>query len=133
MLAIARAPLILGANLTRLDEQTRRLITNREVIAINQTARDNHPVENLPEGFENVRVWVASGTGQEQSVRFLAVFNVDDKPAALEARWDQLGLPSGQLVPRDLWEGRRLAAADRVKIVLPAHGCFLYAVNIRSR
>jgi alpha-galactosidase len=87
----------------------------------------------LPEAFENVRVWVASGTGREQSVRFLAVFNVDDKPATLEARWDQLGLPSGKLVPRDLWEGRRLAAADRVKIVLPAHGCVLYAVNIRSR
>ena len=133
LLAIARAPLILGANLTRLDEQTRRLITNREVIAIDQTARDNHPVENLPEGFENVRVWVASGTGREQSVRFLAVFNVDDKPATLEARWDQLGLPSGKLVPRDLWEGRRLAPGDRVKIVLPAHGCVLYAVNIRSR
>ena len=61
------------------------------------------------------------------------MFNVDDKPAALSARWDQLGLPSGKLVPRDLWEGHRLAAADRLKIVLPAHGCVLYAVNIRRR
>jgi alpha-galactosidase len=129
LLAIARSPLILGANLTRLDEQTRKLITNRDVIAIDQAARDNHPVENLPAGFEQVRVWVASGTGREKSVRFLAVFNVDDKPASLEAPWDKLGLDSGNRVPRDLWEDHRLAASDRLKVVLPAHGCVLYAVS----
>ena len=132
LLAIARSPLILGANLTRLDEGTRALLTNREVIAINQTARDNHPVENLPAGFENVRVWVASGTGRDQSLRFLAVFNLDDKPATVEAPWDKLGLPSGNLVPRDLWAGRPLEASDRLNIVLPAHGCVLYAVNTRG-
>ena len=71
------------------------MITNQDVIVIDQTARDNHPIESLPAGFENVRVWVASGTGRPQSVRFLAVFNLDDKPASLEAPWDKLGLASG--------------------------------------
>jgi alpha-galactosidase len=133
LLAIARAPLILGANLTRLDTPTRRLITNRDVIAIDQTARDNHPVENLPAGFENVRVWVASGTGRQQSLRFLAVFNLDDKPASLEASWDKLGLDSGNVVPRDVWDGHHLASSDRLKIVLPAHGCVLYELNTRTK
>ena len=131
MLAIARAPLILGANLTLLDADTRRLITNREVIAIDQTARDNHPIENLPAGFGNVRVWVASGTGRQQSIRFLAVFNLNDKPATLEASWDKLGLASGNLVARDLWEGHPLAPSASLQIVLPAHGCALYALNTR--
>jgi hypothetical protein len=131
LLAIARAPLILGANLTLLDADTRRLITNREVIAIDQTAHDNHPVESLPPGFENVRVWVASGTGRQQATRFLAVFNLNDKPATLEASWDKLGLPSGNLVARDLWEGHPLAPAASLKIVLPAHGCALYALDTR--
>jgi len=57
------------------------------------------------------------------------VFNLDDEPASVEAPWDKLGLDSGDLVARDLWTGRRLAAADRLKIVLPAHGCVLYAVK----
>jgi len=133
LLAIARAPLVLGANLTLLDAGTRRLITNKDVIAIDQTAHDNHPVENLPAGFENVRVWVASGTGRQQSVRFLAVFNLEDKPASLEAPWDKLGLASGKLIARDLWESHRLAPSDSLKVVLPAHGCVLYAVNTRSQ
>jgi hypothetical protein len=132
LLAIARAPLILGANLTQLDEETRRLITNREVIAINQTAHDNHPVANLPASFGKIQVWVASGTGRQQSLHFLAVFNLDDKAASLEAPWDKLGLASGKLVARDLWEGKRLPESDALKIILPAHGCVLYAVDTRT-
>lgn len=133
LLAIARAPLILGANLTQLDAPTRSLITNRDVIAINQTSRDNHPVENLPAGFEKLRVWVASGTGRQQALKFLAVFNLDDQPASVEAPWDKLGLDSGNVVPRNLWDGHQLAPSDRLKIVLPAHGCVLYAVKTRVR
>ena len=131
LLAISRSPLILGANLTWLDADTRRLITNREVIAIDQTTRDNHPIQSVPPGFENVRVWVASGTGRQQSIRFLAVFNLNDKPATLEASWDTLGLSSGKLSARDLWEDHPLAPATALQIVLPAHGCALYALNTR--
>src|SRR6185436_3170265 len=102
-----------------------------DVIAVNQTARDNHPVENLPAGFENVRVWITSGSGAHQSLRYLAVFNLDDKPASLEASWDKLGLSAGTLVARDLWTGQHLAPSGRLKIVLPAHGSVLYAVDTR--
>jgi alpha-galactosidase len=130
--AIARSPLILGANLTRLDDETRSLITNRDVIAVNQTARNNHPVENLPAGFENVRVWVASGSGAQQSLRYLALFNLADTAASLEAAWDKLGLNAGSLAVRDLWTGQRLAQSDELKIVLPAHGSVLYAVDTHS-
>ena len=129
LLAMARSPLILGANLTQLDEETRTLITNRDVISVNQTGRDNHPVDNLPAGLEKVRVWVASGTGRERSQRFIAVFNLDDKPIAVDASWNKLGLPSGTLTARDLWTGHTLAAAASLKIQLNAHECALYAVS----
>jgi alpha-galactosidase len=129
LLAIARSPLILGANLTQLDAQTRALITNKEVIAVNQTARDNHPVDNLPTGLEKVRVWVASGTGRQQSLRFVAVFNLDDGPKSVDVPWSKLGVESGRLAVRDLWDGHRLAASDRLQVSLPTHGCALYAVG----
>lgn len=126
LLAIARSPLILGANLTKLDNVTRQLITNKDVIAVNQASHDNLPVSNLPPGFEHVRVWVASG---EAGQRYLAVFNLDDKPVSLQASWDKLGLAAGQHTARDLWKSHRLAASDQLKLVLPAHGCVLYAVQ----
>ena len=129
LLAIARSPLILGANLTKLDDATRALITNTSVIRVNQTARDNHPVEHLPAGFENVRVWIATGTQQQQALRYLALFNLDDRPASLEAPWEKLGLAAGPHTGRDLWEDHKLEASDRLEVRLPPHGSALYAVE----
>ena len=133
LLAIARSPLILGANLTKLDEPTRTLLTNRDVIRVNQTALDSHPVDKLPPGFENARVWVASGTDQQPPQRYLAVFNLDDKPAFLEAPWNALGLDnSTHLTAHDLWTGHSLAVTDHLKIDLPPHGSVLYALDTHA-
>jgi hypothetical protein len=129
LLAMARSPLILGANLTRLDDATRALITNKDIIAIDQHARDNHPVAPLPPGLDSARVWVASGTRDGAEVKFLAVFNLDDKPLPIDLPWEKLGLPSGAHAARDLWEGRRLDAAAHLKATLPPHGSLLYAVE----
>jgi alpha-galactosidase len=133
LLAISRSPLILGANLTKLDKATRALLTNKDVLQVNQTARDSHPVDNLPPGFEKARVWLASGTGQEQSQRYLAIFNLDDKPVSLEAPWNTLGLEdSAHHTSRDLWTGHRLSLTDHLKIALPAHGSALYALETHA-
>jgi len=72
-----------------------------------------------------VRVWVASGTQRRSSERFVAVFNLGDHAALVEATWAHLGLGSDKLVARDLWDGRRMADSERLKVVLPAHGCVL--------
>jgi len=130
LLAMARSPLILGANLTRLDGETRALLTNRDVISVNQTARDNHPVDPLPPGLEKVRVWVATGASGQRPGRFVALFNLDDGPTSVQASWDQLGLDPGKHAARDLWSGHVLPASADLKIVLPGHGCALYAVGL---
>jgi len=126
LVAIARSPLILGANLTRLDAATRGLITNKAVIAVNQHSRDNRPVAALPQGFEQARVWIASGADGE---RYLAVFNLDDRPLALDAPWAELGLDAGPYRVRELWAGRKEDGSNRMTIELPAHGCALFALK----
>jgi Alpha-galactosidase len=124
--AIARSPLILGANLARLDDATRKLITNKDVIAVNQHSHDNHPLSRLPKGFEHVRAWVASGKGDQ---RYLALFNLDNKPAVLEAPWSELELGAGTYAVRDLWNGRQPSRSTHLKIELPAHGSALLLVQ----
>ncbi|MDE1148535.1 MAG: glycoside hydrolase family 27 protein [Azospirillaceae bacterium] len=124
--AIARSPLILGANLTKLDNATRALITNREVIKVNQTTRESHPVTDLPAGFDKARAWAATGA---DGTRYLAVFNLGAKTATLTAAWDRLGQPQGRHVARDLWTGRHLPGSEKLTVTLPAHGSALYAVE----
>jgi len=126
--AIARSPLILGANLTKLDDFTRSLITNKEVIDINQKSTETHSVKNLPAGFENARVWEAStGAGKHAQTSF-AFFNLDDKPVTLHATWAQLGL-AGKHAARNLWDQSKLKASETVEVTLPAHGSALYRVE----
>ena len=48
--SITRSPLILGANLTKLDDFTRSLIANQSILFINQNATYSHPVDVAPSG-----------------------------------------------------------------------------------
>lgn len=126
--AIARSPLILGANLTQLDPFTRSLITNGKVTAINQHAWESHPLANLPAGFENARVWEASAGTRAKPVHYIAFFNLDDKPALLTAAWEQLGM-GGAHSALELWSGSKSARSQRIEVSLPAHGSAVYRIQ----
>ena len=125
--SVARSPLILGANLTKLDDFTRSLITNKAVIAVDQTAWETEPVTDLPKGFEKARVWTALAGPRDKPVRYLALFNLDDKPVTLHATWKALGLHGRAL--HDLWNGKSHAAASGIAVTLPAHGSAIYRVE----
>jgi hypothetical protein len=126
--AIARSPLILGANLTRLDAFTRSLITTSDIIDINQKGWKSHPLNNLPPGFEYARVW-ETHTGTNDRLRTcVAFFNLDDKPVTLRATWKELGF-GGKHAGRSLWDGVQLAPSTAIEITLPAHGSAIYQVE----
>ncbi|MDE2182396.1 MAG: glycoside hydrolase family 27 protein [Alphaproteobacteria bacterium] len=126
--AIARSPLILGGDLTRLDDVTRALITNKDVIAVNQTTWESHPVGRLPKSLARARVWMALSGSRKKPVHTVALFNLADRAATLRATWGQLGLPGAHKI-RDLWNGRRKPASDAVTVRLPAHGSVIYRVE----
>jgi hypothetical protein len=114
--------------LTKLDVFTRSLITNKEVIEINQKVWNSHPLDELPPGFENARVWEAQAGTPAHPRRYFAFFNLDDKPATLHATWKQLGL-QGKHPARGLWDGILLAPSEDVEMTLPAHGSTIYRVD----
>jgi hypothetical protein len=125
--AITRSPLILGANLTRLDDFTRELMTNKEVIEINQKAQMSRPIMNLPPGFEHVRVWEASLSAPLKNPDYLAFFNLDDKPVTLHFKWKQFNLSDGSDIAAGLFDGISLPTTRTANITLPAHGSEIYA------
>lgn len=71
--SIARSPLMLGADLTKLDAPTLSLLTNDEVIAVNQSSANNRQLFRNPDGGVG---WVAdTADGRD---RYVALFNVRD-------------------------------------------------------
>jgi hypothetical protein len=125
---IARSPLMLGANLTRLDRFTRSLITNDRVIAINQRAWESRPHAGLPPGFEHAQVWTARAGSRAKPTRYIALFNLADEARRLSATWRQLGI-AGRHSALDLWSGATLPLAQRIEVTLPAHGSAVYRVK----
>jgi hypothetical protein len=126
--SIARSPLILGGNLTELDAFTRSLITNRQVLEVNQTARTSRPLTGLPPGPERVRIWLASVPWRGRDVSVIAVFNLDESPQRIRADWAELGVPPGAHRMSDLWSGR-VASGTGLDLTLPAHASAIYRLE----
>lgn len=122
--AIARSPLILGANLTMLDPGTLTLLTNRDLIRVNQTA--THSAEVLHDG--DLVVWRADLPGGEKAI---ALFNLGDTDLSLTKQLSDFGKDLGgrDWNVRNLWGGGvPIAGHEFVERVAP-HGCVLLMLN----
>jgi Alpha-galactosidase len=125
--AISRSPLILGTNLTKLDEFTRSLLTNADVLKMNQSLTNSHPVDVTKlAGFEDARVW--SGTAGK-GAEYVALFNLSDQTTTLRAKWSEVGLAGKKHKARDLWTGKPFAAMEQIEVTLPPHGSTIFQVR----
>ncbi|MGB8010612.1 MAG: glycoside hydrolase family 27 protein [Terriglobales bacterium] len=124
---IFRSPLMLGGDLTASNTWTTSLLTNPEVIAVDQRSTGNHQVI----ATNKTSIWLAqpvSGKGY-----YLAAFNLEDKAATVQYAWSDLGLSGKEYVLRDLWEHKDLGFARALEIALPPHGAALYRVAAKSQ
>ena len=117
--SIARSPLIMGGDLRYLDGRTLTLLTNKDVIAVNQASRENRP---HPAG-EDARIWSArDASGNEH---YVALFNIGDTPREVSIALPELGV-KGPARVRDLWTGAdQETLTSRLVRQLPPHGSAL--------
>jgi alpha-galactosidase len=121
--SIQAAPLLLGADMTGFDDFTRDLMTNAEVLEINQD----------PLGRAASRVYVRERL--ELWARPLAdgsiaagLFNRSLQAVEMTATWDELGITGARTV-RDLWQQRDLGVVDTAFTArVPAHGAVLVRI-----
>ena len=124
--SIFRSPLIVGGDLPTLDPATLALLTNPEVLAVDQHGERPRQVLERP----GLRVWGSGVPGSRD--RYVAVFNLDSLPQHVDLAWTDVGLGNGSHQVRDLWARRSLGAAGRLSVDLPAHASALYRVSSRS-
>jgi len=121
--SIFRSPLIMGGNLLLCDEWTKSLLTNAEVIAVDQHSKNNHAVETVAK----TAAWVAER--EDGDGYYVAVFNRSDEAQTLHYVWKDLGLNEPQYAVRDLWEHRDLGREGSIEMKLAAHASVLYLVR----
>ncbi len=131
--SITGSPLILGGNLTRLDDFTRSLITNQTVTFMDQCAAYSRPIETstLGPGFANARVWRATinQPGARGYAEYFAFFNLADNPVSLRTTWKQLGLDGAKHSARNVWDDSTTKESREIGLTLPPHGSALFQIQ----
>jgi alpha-galactosidase len=120
--AIFRSPLMVGGDLTAADDWTIGLLTNAEVIAVDQHSKDSQQII----ATDKTVVWLSRA--ESGNDYYLAVFNVSSEPEKIHYDWRNLGLPSAEYRARDLWDHKDISGKS-VETSLPSHGCLLYRVS----
>jgi alpha-galactosidase len=120
---ISRSPLMVGANLTRMDAATRKLLTNSEVIAVDQASTNARVVY----GAEGLIVWRSESTIAHRG--YLAVFNIGKAARAIDLNWSDVGPTASSYSLRDLWQHHDLGRQTRLRIDLVAHSSALYRLD----
>ncbi len=120
--SMLRSPLILGANLTKLDDWTLSLLTNPEVLSLDGASHGARQVTRDPGQV----VWIShpdAGAGL-----YLALFNLTDTQRPISYPLQSLGGTVSFKV-RDLWEHKDLGSIDTLRITVPPHGSKLYRLQ----
>jgi len=149
--SIARSPLIMGGNLPNNDDFTLALLTNDEVLAVNQNSANNRQLFNT----NNTVAWVADVPGSKD--KYVALFNTAPAPTgggrrgfggpggtapsptnapaadqeAAKAKDISVSLAdirlAGPAKVRDLWNHKDLGSVnDKLTQTIRSHGAGLY-------
>lgn len=121
--AASAAQLYTGNDLTNLDSFGIGLLTNEEVIAVNQAGRPIHPVSTAG----NQQAWYANNGDGTYTV---ALFNLGSSAATVSVNWSDIGL-QGAATVRDLWARADLGTFNSgfSAASVPAHGSRLLKVR----
>ncbi len=112
-----RSPLMLGAELPKLDDWTLSLLCNDKVLGMLDRSKGAREI------FRDERVILWQSESKEDSSLYLAIFNISEDEVAV-APEEYLSYASG--TAEDLWEGEALSLNEEKEI--PAHGCLLLKV-----
>jgi alpha-galactosidase len=112
--AALKSPIIIGADLRKLSEESLEILKNKEIIALNQDSL------GLPVHYEegSTQVWA----GKLEEGNFVLVFNENSYPQGVSISLKELGLGTrGRMGARELWSGKLWGCISSVETILQAY------------
>ena len=127
---IFHSPLMMGGELTKLDDWTKSLLTNPKILGLldmdcnaRQICRD-----------DNKAVWVSKN--QKTGEVYVALFNLADEQAEIAVSFEELELSEDnksaeeKISAKELWDGKTVEVSNGVLCTkLAAHGCEVFQVK----
>ena len=118
------SPLLIGCDMTQMDPFTLGLLTNDEVIDVNQDPLGKQAAPVSRDGA--LEIW---SKVLEDGSRAVGLFNRSRAEAAVKASWADLGIQGKQTV-RDLWRQRDVGVfTEAYEVTVPPHGVMLVKIS----
>jgi alpha-galactosidase len=118
------APLLIGCDMTQMDDFTLGLLTNDEVLEVNQDPLGHQATRIAQNG--DFEVWAKD---MEDGSKAVGLFNRGTSDGEATAKWSDLSLHGKQVV-RDLWRQKDLGPFEgQFSAKLPVHGVVLVRIS----
>ncbi|XP_070027945.1 alpha-galactosidase 1 [Nicotiana sylvestris] len=124
---ISKAPLIIGCDVRNLSNDTKEILDNKEVIAVNQDELGVQGKKVRMEG--DIEVWAGPLSGYRVA---LVLLNRGPQKYEITAHWDDIGIPPNSVVEaRDLWEHKTLNTRfeGNLTATVNSHACKMYVLK----
>ena len=129
--SLLSAPLIAGNDLRSMTDETKSILMNADVIAIDQDPAAK-PVQMLSQQGKIEVLWRSLQDGSTA----VGIFNRGDAAADGGFLWDslKLGVAGKTLRVRDLWKHEAVAVAgDSYSATVPPHGVVLLRISVAGK
>ena len=123
---LMKAPLLVGCDLRNIDDESLRILTNSEVIAVNQDKMGVQGTKKKTDGTSEV--W---GGPLEGGAYAVVLLNRGLTASTVRANWSDLGVDSNkEFNIRDLWQMKDLGSMKgSVTATVPGHGVVMYKIT----
>jgi alpha-galactosidase len=121
------SPMLFSSDLTQLDPWTISLLTNLDMIAVNQDAL-GAPVEKVFDGDKIVlKRPLANGKIA------VAMFNLNPRAFVLAADQKMLGLGEKTFTVKNVWTGEVTKSQSSIEALVPAHGTWFGILSFKNK
>lgn len=120
--SIFRSPLMMGGHMPDNDPFTLSLLTNKDMIRINQHSVNNREVKFV----DGISVW--SAKDKTENIIYVAFLNINDKAIKTQLPLSAIG-KKGRVKLKDVWRQMDKEIQDVIDITIPAHGGLLFSIQ----
>lgn len=127
--AISKAPLLIGCDVRNMTKETMEILSNKEVIAVNQDSLGVQAKKVRMYGDQEI--WAGPLSGYRVVVVLLNR-GKNPEPAPTIANWDDIGIPpKTEVQVRDVWkhETMKKPIRDKINVTLTAHTCRMFVLT----
>lgn len=124
--SIMRSPLMIGGEMTKFDDFTLKLLTNKGILKMHENSRHAHEVWRKQFDGKECILWVAENA---DGGLYAALFNTSDSEIEVEVPVSDFEM-SSKINVKELWSGVSAGSQESIKARIPSHGAKAFELDI---